>query len=352
MFLASPTILAALYYGFVATSRYVSETSFVVRGVTSGRVSGLDAFFRTFGVSRAADDAHVVHAYILSRDALSKLLQRAPIREILSRPEGDFLVSFPTFWQGETFEDLYRAYLRRVTVQQEISKGISTLRVDTFRPEDSRLIVRELTRLAEEKANDMTRRAQASAVAAAQQEMSIAEAQVVSAQTALTEFRNAAALVDPARTSESTLGTVSALAGDLAETLVKIASTQRLTPNSPSLAVDMARADALRGRIQAEREKLGGDDQALSKKVSTYERLTLMRDLADKSLASAAQALEAARNEARRQQVYIEQISAPNLPDESTEPQRLRMVFSVFVLSLMTYSVVWILTVGAKEHAR
>ena len=350
--LAAPTILAAIYYGLIATPRYVSESSFVVRGVVSGRVSGLDAFFRTFGVSRAADDAHVVQSYILSRDALVALSAKMPVRDILSRPEADFIARFPTFWQTDTFEQLYRTYLRRVSVQQEATKGISTLSVETFRADDSRMMVEELMRLAEAKANDMTRRAQESAVSAAQREMSLAESQIVSAQAELTAFRNTAALVDPTRSSDATLATVSALTRELTQTLVSIASTQRLAPTSPSLGVDRARAEALRVRIQSEREKLGGDDQALANKVSTYERLTLVRDLADKSLASAAQALELARNEARRQQVYIERIAAPNLPDVSTEPQRLRMVFSVLVLSLMAYSVIWILTVGAKEHAQ
>lgn len=350
--LAAPTILAAIYYGLIATPRYVSESSFVVRGVVSGRVSGLDAFFRTFGVSRAADDAHVVQSYILSRDALVALSAKLPVRDILSRPEADFIARFPTFWQTDTFEQLYRTYLRRVSVQQEATKGISTLSVETFRADDSRMMVEELMRLAEAKANDMTRRAQESAVSAAQREMSLAESQIVSAQAELTAFRNTAALVDPTRSSDATLATVSALTSELTQTLVSIASTQRLAPTSPSLGVDRARSEALRVRIQSEREKLGGDDQALANKVSTYERLTLVRDLADKSLASAAQALELARNEARRQQVYIERIAEPNLPDVSTEPQRLRMVFSVLVLSLMAYSVIWILTVGAKEHAQ
>jgi capsular polysaccharide transport system permease protein len=86
--------------------------------------------------------------------------------------------------------------------------------------------------------------------------------------------------------------------------------------------------------------------------VSAYERLMLLRSLADTSLQAATMSLDSARDDARRQHVFVEEIVAPNLPDESTEPQRLRAVGTVFAVSMAALAVLWLVSVGVKEHRK
>jgi len=61
-------------------------------------------------------------------------------------------------------------------------------------------------------------------------------------------------------------------------------------------------------------------------------RVAIERDFAEKQVAAAMAFLENARNEAQRQQLYLERIVQPNLPDYALEPRRLRSVVVVFVL--------------------
>ena len=63
-------------------------------------------------------------------------------------------------------------------------------------------------------------------------------------------------------------------------------------------------------------------------------------------------ALQAARADARRQHVYVEVIAAPNLPDEAMQPERLRSVAIVFAVSAAAFALLWLLSVGVKEHDR
>jgi capsular polysaccharide transport system permease protein len=42
----------------------------------------------------------------------------------------------------------------------------------------------------------------------------------------------------------------------------------------------------------------------------------------------------------------------PNLPDEHTKPERLRLILTAFVLSFAVFSMIWIVSVGAKDHAQ
>lgn len=350
--LALPTLLAIAYFGVWAAPRYVSETQFVVRGANAGRMSGLEALFRTFGMSRAVDDANIVQQYMVSRDAVTALDARTPLRPIFQRAEADMLSRFPRPWESDSAEGLHDHYQARVKVVQDANHGLLKLRVETFRAEDSLALARALMQLAEEMVNAVNVRALADAVGFAEKEVAAAERRLVEAQVALTDFRNAALLVDPNKNSATTLDTIGVLSNELNQAMAEIQQLSRTAASSPALPVTQARAEALRARIASERSGLAGDSASLAAKVSAYERLALVRDIADKSLATALLSLEAARQEARRQQIYIERVSGPEAPEISTEPRRLRMMFTVFFVSMMAYAVFWILTVGAREHGQ
>ena len=159
-FLIVPTLIASLYYGLIASDRYVSEADFVVRGVSNRRASGLEMFFQTFGIARTVDDANAVQSYIMSRDALRALEKKIDVREIFHGKNADVFSRFPRFWRSDSFESLYDYYLERVTVVQESSKGIAQLRVEAFSPGDAQKIARELLTLGEQLVNRLNTRAQ------------------------------------------------------------------------------------------------------------------------------------------------------------------------------------------------
>ncbi len=145
----APTLIATLYYGLIASDRYVSESDFIVRGMSTRRASGLDMLFQTFGISRAVDETNAVQQYMLSRDAVRALEARLPLREIFSNRKGDVFARFPYFWQifdRDAFERLYDYYLDHVTVIQDHSKGITALKVVTFDAADSRRVATSLLR--------------------------------------------------------------------------------------------------------------------------------------------------------------------------------------------------------------
>lgn len=350
--IAIPTVFGAVYYTFIATPRYVSETQFIVRGINSNRTTGLDALFRTIGVSRMADDANIVQNYLTSRDALGELSGLLDVRGIFSAKEGDFLTRFPRFWETDSNEGLYSFYRERLRVVHDSMRGITTMRVDAYDPRDAQKINMALLHLAEGMVNRINARAQSDTVASAEREVDLAREAVRAAQLKLGAFRKESVLVDPTKNSTAALDTVTALTRELAFTESQIQGTSQTSPSAPGLPSLRAKAMSLRDSIAVERAKIAGNDKSLAGKVSTYESLTLDRDMADKNLLVAAQSLDQARAEARRKQIYVERVAEPSLADEATEPQRLRMNFTVFLTSLMVYCCYWVLSVGAKEHAQ
>ncbi len=346
-----PAFVAALFYGVIASDRYVSEASFLVRGANSqGGAGGLSGLLKGIGLSRADDDTYVVQSFMQSREAVARLQQRLSLREIFARPGTDWFSRYPYFWRRDTLEALFDYYQTRVKVGYGSSTGISILQVSAFRPEDAQLVAKNLFELSEELVNRMNDRAMRDAIEHAQSELARAEAKVVTSQSAITAFRNRELIVDPASNSTKALEVVGTLTSELVRVRAMIQETIASSPNNPSIPSMRHRVKALEDQIDRERAKLVGGDGALASKMSAYERLVLSREFADRELALASGALEMARQEARRQRIYIEMISEPNLPDSDTQPRRMRSFITVLVFASAIFAMVWFFIVGAREQ--
>jgi hypothetical protein len=59
-----PTVVGGIYYGLIASKRYVSEAQYIVRGVSNHQSTGLTALLTTFGISRAADDTYAIQNFM------------------------------------------------------------------------------------------------------------------------------------------------------------------------------------------------------------------------------------------------------------------------------------------------
>jgi capsular polysaccharide transport system permease protein len=348
-----PTLFASAFYALVAGPRYVSETRIVVRSASSVRMTGLDLLFRTIGISKAVDDAYVVRDYLLSRDVIRNLAaQGVSVRDIFMSPVADRLSRHPRIWREDSSESLFDYFLDRVTVTEDEAKGILTLRVTAFAADDAHRMSQAMVNLAEAMVNRMNTRAQRDATANANEELRLARQEIAEAQLALTTFRNNEALLDPSRSSVSILETIAQLSTDLAYASSELAQVLKNSPGSPSIPSLRSRIAALEARIALERDAVAGSSSSLVTKVSTFDRLNLRRKIAEQRLASAIGSLEAARHEARRQHIYIEQVVAPALPDAPTEPRRIRSILTVFVVGFMLFGVYWIVSVAAEEHAQ
>lgn len=347
---ALPTLVGTIYFGLWATPRYESQAHLIVRSVNSQRSTGLEVLFRAMGISRSQDDADAVQDYIRSRDALRALESRLPIRTIYGPSGADLFSRFPHFWLGDSFEKLYWYYLDHVSVVPDSDTGIITLSANAFRAEDAKAIVSDLVAQAEAMVNRMNDRLEADALQSAEAAVTMATSDVLKAQDDITRFRNQQMMVDPSKNSVALLETITSLSADLDRAMAQIVESNSTSPSNPAILPLRARADALTHRIQVERERLAGTDKALADKVSQYEHLTLLKSLADKKLAVAVASLESARVEARRQHVYVEQVVAPNIPDEPLLPRRLRSIVTIFVMAGAFASMIWLISVGVKEH--
>src|SRR5690606_28376971 len=107
---------------------------------------------------------------------------------------------------------------------------------------------------------------------------------------------------------------------------------------------------AYESQIAAARSDLAGASGSLAPKMSTYEGLMLQKELAARALTEASAALVTARQDVRRQKLYLDRIVEPNLADKPTEPRRARAILIIFLSSFGLYLLGRLLWAGLREH--
>lgn len=348
MLFVLPTTWAIVYFGIVSADRYVSETKFLVRGVNSSQVGGLSALLTTFGISRANDDSYAIHDYILSRDALRELQKTLNVEAIYQRPEADLLTAYRP-WSG-TFDGFYKYYSEQMVLDDRTETGITTLSVSAYRPDDAKAIADKLLQISEQRVNEMNSRARGDALKSAMQTLSEAEQVVLDTQIALTRFRNDAGLVDPEKSLSGNFEVIAKLSEELSSREVDLRLMRENAVRNPNIADLEAKTKSLRQQIALEQQKLTGSDGAIASKLGAYEELILKRALADKAYEGAMNAIDQARQEASRKQIYLEPVTRPNLPDRPQEPKRLRYIFTTALLSFSAFVMLYLLVSGSREH--
>lgn len=344
-----PTSLSVAY-ACIASGRYVSETQFIVRGVNSAQAGALSSLLRTFGLSRSNDDSYAIESYILSRDALRHLDEKVDLAAVYSRPGADFMTRFRAP-QGEgRFEALYRYYEDQVKVIRDFETGITTLSVSAYTAEDARQISQTLLLLGEARVNEMNERSRRDLLALTENTLKEAEARVVETQLDLTRFRISEMNVDFEKAAANRVDMLTNLFKQLAGEEVRLRQMQEASPDSPALARQKRVVSALKEQTDQEQAKLAGSSDGLAEQLGVYEPLVLKKEMAQNAYEVAVRSLNQAREEARRKQIYLEPIVKPNLPDEATEPQRIRSIFTVALLTFASYVMIYLLVSGSREH--
>jgi capsular polysaccharide transport system permease protein len=351
-----PTALSIFYFGFYASDIYVSESSYVVRSPSQKSVgqTGLGAVLQgatgMSGFARAPDDVHAVADYIQSEDALEQLETNLKVGEWWSSPVVDVLQRFNPLARPFSMEKLFEYYPRRVQVLVNDKSGITKLTVSSFTAEQAASINTLLLGEAEHLVNVLNKRGREDLIKFAQGEVRLAEEKAKTAAGALSEFRNTQAVVDPEKQTMLHFEQIARLQEELIRTRGQLTQLKVFAPDSPHPPALELRAQTLEQEIAAETEKITGGEQSLASKAAEYQRLQLEREFSDKQLAIAMAALEGARNEAQRQQLYLETIDKPNQPDKAIYPKRIRGIITTFLLGLIAWGILAMLLAGVREH--
>lgn len=349
LFVGLPTLLALVYFAFVATDMYVSEARFSIRGAEGGSGPEWLALFGHAGGSTAAD-AYVVQEYIQSQDMLTVLEQNLSLRAHYQSHSADVISRLESDATREEFLEYFRWV---VGVGYDPASGIFTLKTRAYSPKMARDLCQAILAQSEELVNQLAERSLQDSLALARSELAVAEERVTKARESMKHFRNQQDLLNPEAVAGAMLALVAELEGEAVKTRTTLSEVRTyMREDSARITTLKARLAALEGQISAEKGRLTGNkSHVLNEVVTDYERLQVEREFAEKLYLSALASLEAARVRAESKSRYLVAFAEPTLPDESLYPRRIRSTGLFFAITTLLFGIVSLIIAAIREHA-
>ncbi len=352
IFVVLPTLVSTIYFGFIASDVYISESHFIVRSHnTQSTLTGLGALLRTTGLARAQDDTYTVNTYIRSRDVIPKLNQAFNLAEYYGSNKVDLFSRFDPLGLDNSTEALHQYLQKKVIVDMDMVSAISTLKVKAYTAEAAYEINENLLNMSEALINQLNDRARKDTIGFSNKLVLEAEIRVKESADNLYEFRLKHGIYDLNKQTEAQMQLISKLQDALIAVQTQLTQVKAVTANNPQIPALKARERALQKEIQLQMSKIfGTDNKTITSNVAEYERLILEHKLAEQQLTAAITSLENAKDEAQRKQLYLERIAQPNKADAPLEPHRLMNILATVVLGLLFYGVLTLFVVSVQEH--
>ena len=347
-----PTACVTAYLLFWATPRYVSEFRVAVRSAGGATAGQLPSLLGLSGISQSGNDSNAVVQYLQSHDAVADLDATLSLRDHYSNPSIDFFSRLDPKAADETF---LRYWQGMIDAYYESTTGTIVVQVSAFSSEKALAISTRALKSAEDLINRLSTRARDDTVGYAEAEVNKSESRLNEVDAKLKVLRDKDKILDAQKAAESTL----ALAAKLEERLASLRanlSTQlsSMDANAPSALATRHTIDGLQEQLDRINAGItaspGSGDGTLSNVIGDFDQLENQRLFAEKAYQSALAALETARLEATRQQVYLTTIVTPSLPQDSSFPQPWRGGASTFGTALAIWAVLVLAASAVRQH--
>jgi capsular polysaccharide transport system permease protein len=322
-----PVVAGALYYGLIASDRYVTEARFAIRPAVGGAERAAnDNIGTSDNVSKQliAQDTLIIEDYLASRPLVEALERRMPLRAMFAREDIDW---FSRFDAAKPIEKLVKYWRNRIDLQLATKSGIVTVTINAFDPQESYDIAKAVLAEGEHLVNTLTTQMRNDALAETEREMARAQGELTRIRAALRDLRNRDGVLDAQKVAEANLKMVSEIRAQRIQLAVRQQILSRdLNGNSRSiqdLQAQIAQLDDNIARI--ERASTNADPEQrriLSETLSRFETLLDEQKNAESYYAKVIAAHERARIIADRQIEFFSMVVEPVLAQSSEAPRR------------------------------
>lgn len=323
IFVMLPTILSALYYVFMASNMYESESKFTIH----------------IGNLQSAANNLTTQYYIQSREALERLNQDHDFIKSYQSKHLDFLNRLP---DNVDFDTAYSYYRKLIKISFDHVSGIITMKVRAPTALQAKVYANALLDYANEttgKISDGFRNEQ----------LKFAKRELAEAENRLAMAKAAFAKVIEENPRTNMFEKESARKEKFEQELIE--AEHKLKLLLPVTHEDSSKIKVLKNRI----EELRLIIEQISKEARTYHTLSQFiseKEFAEEVYKSAIKFVETSRNDLLKQHHYLAIIVAPNLASASTYPDRWNGVLKVFVISLSLYIIASVVISTSREHMK
>jgi len=345
------SLAAALYWGLIASDRYVSEAHVIIQRTdfASGQTMDFASLLGNAGAGGKADQL-LLRDYLRSLDMLKKLDAKLNLRSHYSDSHHDLL---SRMWaKDKPLELFHRYYLSRVSVEFDDYSGILIIKAEAYTPKMAHAIA---TMLVEEGEHFMN----AMAHGIAQEHVTFLEKQIkkmgeraLEARQAVLEFQNANGLISPQGTVENLGRIIDHLEAQLIDLKTRRSGMLGyLVPDSPNVVDLDLQIAAVTKQIEQEKARLASPSgKTLNRTVEEFQRLQMNATFAQDVYKTSLVALEKGRIEATRMLKKVSVLQGPSEPQLSLEPRRLYNTIVFMLATLLIAGVIYLLAAIIRDH--
>lgn len=339
-----PTLAGALYFGLIASDRYVTETQFVIRPtIGTADKATPDAVGTNAGIPKEmlAQDTLITLEYLKSRPMVEALQAQVPLRDWYGREDIDFLSRFDSH---KSIEQFLRYWKRRFSIDVEQTTGVLTLSVEAFDPDESLAVTKAMMREAERMVNDLSKAARQDALVESERELKIAAERLIKINLALTEARNRDGVLDAKKANEANLKVLDELKSQRINLTIQLSVGQRDLGSQSRQIIDLKQKirDLNENIALIEQQTASANPEQkrrLSDALTRYEDLSQKRKEAETYLEEVRKATERARILSTRQVAFFSPITEPARAESSTEPRRVLMISLITACSAVLFAI-------------
>jgi capsular polysaccharide transport system permease protein len=229
------------------------------------------------------------------------------------------------------------------------------VRARAFSPAGALQLARAILGASEQLVNDLSARARRDALGHSEADVAAAERRLGAALARLRGYRDSEGLIDPHKAAEANAALTARLREELVRAATEFATLKRfLNDDALALRLLAARIEGLKtqtSEVESEATATANNnDQTLSRVMGGYEELDSERRFAETAYQHALEALDRARINAQRQQVYIADFVPPSLPEEALYPRRWRMLGIVFAAACVVWAIGGLIVQSVRDH--
>jgi len=347
-----PWLLFSVYQLFISAPRYESQSKIIVKQPDG--MSTMDpsmALLTGLGTNNTNSDIQLVKLFIESTDMVEHLDQKLQLSEHFDTKKLSYLSKL---YSIDNKDDLYEVYSRFIAVEIEELSGSVIIKVQAYDAEYSRALNSEIVKHSEYFINSIGHQLAKSQLTFINKEHKLTESKLRQSKSDLLNFQHKYNLLDPEAEGMAIQGLAYGLESSITQGTVALRALQSImSESSPMVIAKQTELKALKEQLKVERKRLNKNPKDEGIKLSTilseYSDLKINLELSLKAYISSQISLEKSRVEAYRQLKHLIIVQTPTKPINNKYPEVTYNILLAFIILMMTFSIVRIITSTIKE---
>lgn len=344
------SILAAFYWLFVASDRYVSVTHVIVErtDLTVPTTPDLNSIIAG-DVDGDRGDQLIMRDFLLSRDVVRRLDEELNLSAHYSDPAIDI---FSRLGTPATLEELHEYYLDRVRIEYDEYAGVLVIEPQAFDPETAQRLSSTIITLGETFMNESANQLAGGQIDFLENQVDQLQSRVVDARQRVLAYQNRNRIASPEAQADAIGSLVAQLEGRKSELEVQLASQSSYLVSGHPVLVELRRQiAAIDGQIAEQTSRLTGErSQALNAQAEQLAQLEAEAQFAEQLYQSALTSLEQARVESIRTAKSLSVIQQPTTPEQAVMPKRWLKTFTYIFFAFLLAGIAQLLAMIVRDH--